>query len=112
MMFGVVPLASAISSIPQLFSSIGSGIAISKFNVNAYTENIISLINKPNEWERMSKAGMNSAPQFSYERYLLAVDNIFRNFYGQSPLNQDFIAEVREIFSEVSELDLNRFWSD
>jgi len=112
MMFGVVPLASAISSIPQLFLSIGTGIPISPIDENIYITNIRSLINNPNEWERMSKAGMNSAPQFSYERYLLAVDNIFRNFYGQSPLNQDFIAEVREIFSEVSELDLNRFWSD
>jgi glycosyltransferase involved in cell wall biosynthesis len=112
MIFGVVPLASAISSIPQLFSSIGSGIAISPVDEADYVENIQSLINNPNEWVRMSNAGMNSAPQFTYERYLIAVNNLFRNFYGQSPLKQDFIAEIRESFTRIFELELNRFWSD
>ncbi len=38
MMFGVVPLASDISSIPQIFSSTGTGIAISPIDVNIYKE--------------------------------------------------------------------------
>ncbi len=43
---------------------------------------------------------------------LLAIDNMFRDFYGKSPLNQDFIAEVKVEFTEVSNLNLNKFWSD
>ncbi|MFC2053200.1 glycosyltransferase family 4 protein [Chloroflexota bacterium] len=111
MMCGVVPLASEISSIPQIFSSIGTGIGIPPIDIDIYIKTIQSFISNPKEWIRMSNAGISSAPQFSYERYLLAVDEMFSTFYGKSPLKQDFIEEVREGYSEFSQTNLNRFWS-
>jgi len=58
----------------------------------------------------MSKAGISSAPQFSYERYLLAVDEMFSTFYGKSPLKQDFIAEVKDAFIKFPHSNLDKYW--
>ena len=110
MMFGVVPLASGISSIPQIFSSAGTGIGIPSNDIDVYIKTIQSLISNPKEWIRMSKAGISSAPQFSYERYLLAVDEMFCTFYGKSPLKQDFIAEVRDAFIKFPHSNLDKYW--
>jgi len=110
MMFGVVPLASDISSIPQIFSSAGTGIGIPSNDIDVYIKTIQSIINNPKEWIKMSIAGISSAPQFSYERYLLAVDEMFSTYYGKSPLKQDFIAEVRDAFIKFPHSNLDKYW--
>ena len=110
MMFGVVPLASEISSIPQIFASAGTGIGIPPNDIDAFIKTIQYLITDPEEWTRMSKEGINIAPQFSYERYLLAIDEMFCDFYGKSPLKQDFIAEVRDAFIKIPHSNLDKYW--
>ena len=109
MMFGVVPLASEISSIPQIFSKAGTGIALPINDDDGYTKAIFSLIDDPARWLKMSIAGIHTAPQFTYERHLIAVDEMFNNFYGISPLKQDFVAQIKGKFNNFSDTELNQF---
>ena len=67
-------------------------------------------INYPDECMRMSKEGINVAPQFSYECYLLAIDEMFFDFYGKSPHKQDSITKVRDTFIKFPNSNLDKYW--
>jgi hypothetical protein len=46
------------------------------------------------KWKTMSLAGIDAAPLFTYERYLMALDEVFISAYGSSPLKQDLLMEI------------------
>ncbi len=99
MMCGAVPVASDISSIPQILSNIGIGITRKPLSVEEFVPPILDLIKHPSKWKRQSAKGIDSAPLYSYERYLLSLDEMLTKAYGQSPMNQQIISDIRNQFN-------------
>jgi glycosyltransferase involved in cell wall biosynthesis len=73
MAFGVVPLASAVGSIPQYLSEAQTGRAIPAEAVERYADVILEYASDPEKWKRESQNGLIAADRFSYRRYLEAV---------------------------------------
>lgn len=77
MAFGVVPLASDVSSIPQVLNKTGAGRALPAENVNAYFEAILDFCKCPQSWQAASAAGKIVAVEYTYEHYLQSVQKLF-----------------------------------
>jgi len=77
MAYGVVPVAGAISSIPQILSETGAGLSFPPNDIRAFVQAILGYIEKPERWRAASRAGMAAAPLFTYEHYLEAVKQMF-----------------------------------
>jgi len=89
MAYGVVPIASAVSSMPQILAATGAGVACPVEDIDGVVAAIISYVNNPAEWQAASRAGVAAAPQFGYRAYQAAVADLFRRAWGidlQSPL--------------------------
>lgn len=103
MAYGVVPIASHISAIPQILEETKAGIALPVSDIEEFARSIVEIIQDPARWKKMSLAGIHAAPRFTYERYLIALDEMFKSFYGSSPLNSDALAKIRERFKAFAE---------
>ena len=57
---------------------------------------ILELVKNPDRWQAMSQAGCAASPRFTYERYLVALDDMLQNYYGASPLKAEVIQSLRE----------------
>ena len=77
MSYGVVPLSSTISSIPQILSEYGAGIAHPPEDIHAFVKSILAYLENPNKWLEASHAGQQQADQFTYESYLHRVRRMF-----------------------------------
>lgn len=96
MAFGVVPLGGAVSSIPQVLAETGAGRAIPPNDIFSFVETIQEFLDKPDQWKQASRAGLASAPLFTYQAYLDSVRNLFQDAWGlearlpelQSPYKQ------------------------
>jgi glycosyltransferase involved in cell wall biosynthesis len=91
MAYGCVPIASDVSSIPQILDQTGAGLYCQPDDIQAFTQAVVSLVKKPDDWKIHSLAGISAAPLFSYENYLLKLDEMFKNYYGSSPMKLDRI---------------------
>lgn len=88
MAYGVVPLAGAVSSIPQILAETGAGMALPPHDPKSYLVAMMDYIKHPEKWQEASLAGMKAALRFTYERYLENVKEIFSRHYGLSIHNQ------------------------
>jgi glycosyltransferase involved in cell wall biosynthesis len=95
MAYGVAPVASQVSAIPQILDETGAGFALPPQDIAGLSTAIAGAIRQPERWKAMSLAGIAAAPRFSYERYLVALDEMFRTYYGDSPMKEEVIEEVR-----------------
>lgn len=82
MAYGVVPLASAISSIPQTLADIGSGVAVAEANIERYIAAILDYQARPERWLEQAQRGRQAAGRFTYEAYGAALDQIFQRNWG------------------------------
>lgn len=82
MAYGVVPVAGAISSIPQVLAETGAGVVLPPHDVEAFVRAVLGYVNNPGEWRRASRAGMAAAERFTYDAYLRAVRQMFRDAWG------------------------------
>lgn len=82
MAYGVVPITSSVSSIPQILSAIGAGSALPPNDIDAFIKSINEYLRAPMKWKAESLAGMRAAHLFTYEHYLKAVKELFRNEWG------------------------------
>jgi glycosyltransferase involved in cell wall biosynthesis len=82
MAFGAVPVAAAVSSIPQILSTTGAGIALPPEDTEGMAEAIARLVNDPPAWSTASRAGLATAGQFSYRAYQKAVAALFARAWG------------------------------
>jgi glycosyltransferase involved in cell wall biosynthesis len=96
MAYGVVPIASNVSAIPQIFSETQTGIALPPSNVEQYVQAILNLTNEPSKWKAMIKSGLRAVPRFSYEQYIVQLDNMFQDYYNSSPMNQSVVYEMQK----------------
>lgn len=84
MAYGAVPLAGAVSSIPQILPETGAGQAFNPFDTRAFVQAIISYLNRKDEWQKASLAGRQAASLFTYEAYLTKVQETCRHAWGLS----------------------------
>ncbi len=110
MVFGTVPVASDVSAIPQILAETKAGIALPGHDVLGFAQAIANLIEEPEKWRVMSQAGLAAAPLFTYERYLIAVDELFARVYGESPLNVPYVNKMRQKFDALAKDLPGQFW--
>lgn len=79
MAYGVVPLAGAVSSIPQILGETGAGMALPHDDIEAYIKAICSYVENPQTWRASSQAGVRAAQRFTYDYYLDSVRDMFKN---------------------------------
>jgi glycosyltransferase involved in cell wall biosynthesis len=96
MAYGVVPVASNVSAIPQILSETQTGFALPPSDVDQYVQAILDLVKEPFKWKAMIDSGLRAAPRFSYEQYILNLDKMFHSYYGASPMNQSEVNKLRE----------------
>jgi glycosyltransferase involved in cell wall biosynthesis len=84
MAFGVVPVASSISSIPQILGEIGCGVAVPFSSEKAFADAIQAYLVDPGRWQLESQRGREAVERFTYESYLKALDCVFQNSWGRS----------------------------
>jgi len=70
MAFGVVPIAGAVSSIPQALAELGTGRAVPPGDVAAFAAAAADYLTDPDAWAEASRRGIEGADVFAYEGYL------------------------------------------
>lgn len=96
MAHGAVPVAGAVSAIPQVLEESGAGLAYPPGEAAGFAEGIAALAGDAQRWKAMSLAGVAAAPRFTYERYLVALDGVLAACYGSSPLDPAAVRLCRE----------------
>lgn len=76
MAYGVVPVASNVSSIPQYCREFSTGAALPADDVEAFCRVIMGYCSSPESWKRESQAAVRAAQNFSYANYLAAVRSL------------------------------------
>lgn len=84
MAYGVVPLSSTVSSIPQYLKMLGTGRAIPYDDVASYVDAIKGYVAEPATWERESARAVEATRWFSFEHYLALVDTLLEDIGVQA----------------------------
>jgi glycosyltransferase involved in cell wall biosynthesis len=95
MAYGVVPISSQVSAIPQVLAEVGSGAALPPLDVAGFALAIRNIVENAGLWKEMVEAGLRAATRFTYERYLLRLDEMLALSYGMSPFEADFMDRLR-----------------
>ena len=82
MAYGVVPVAGAVSSIPQILNGFNVGQALPPKDVDAFVAAVRGYMSDPDRWKRESQAGMDAAVHFTYEAYLEHLRGMFKTEWG------------------------------
>jgi flagellar biosynthesis chaperone FliJ len=76
-------------------------------DLDGYAQAICTLAEKPDQWKEMSLAGLKAAKYFTYEKYLLSLEEMFQDYYHQSPFNPQFIQELQQTWQNLLHNDLS-----
>jgi glycosyltransferase involved in cell wall biosynthesis len=98
MAHGVVPITSQVSAIPQTLAEVGTGVVLPPDDASGFVRAIQTIVQDRPRWRQMVQAGLDAAPRFSYEYYLIRLDDMFRAFYGSSPFSEQALGTIREQF--------------
>jgi glycosyltransferase involved in cell wall biosynthesis len=79
MAFGVVPVASTVSSIPQYLEQLQTGVALLANDLDAFVAAIEAYTRDPARWARESKRAAESTRWFSFRHYLESVDSLLED---------------------------------
>lgn len=82
MAYGVVPVAAAVSSIPQILSAAGAGVAFPVDDIDGMAGAIARYVADPAAWAAASRAGVTMAHRFTYSAYQTAVAGLFAAAWG------------------------------
>jgi glycosyltransferase involved in cell wall biosynthesis len=82
MAYGAVPLAGAVSCIPQVLDETGAGEAIPPLDVAAFVDCVQKYINQPQLWHQKRLACIESASHFTYTAFLQNLQAMFHNAWG------------------------------
>ncbi|MBP6016370.1 MAG: glycosyltransferase family 4 protein [Candidatus Promineofilum sp.] len=82
MAYGVVPVAAAVSSIPQILGETGAGVSLAVDDVEGMAEAITRFVADPEAWAAAGRAGVAAAPRFTYRAYQAAVAGLFAGAWG------------------------------
>ena len=87
MAYGVIPLASEVSSIPQILEELHVGQAL-PLDDTVFASKIIEYAENPKVWSRHRDAAVLGAPHFSYKKYQEAVTRLLHIPLSKSPETQ------------------------
>ena len=73
MAYGVVPVTSNVSSIPQLVAAFRAGRALEARDIGAFVDALAGYARDPDLWKTESRNAADAARAFTYETYLCAV---------------------------------------
>ncbi|MGQ9699016.1 MAG: glycosyltransferase family 4 protein [Armatimonadota bacterium] len=76
MAYGAVPVAGAVSSIPQILEDTGAGIALDPLDIPSFVDAIQRFVQEPDLWWKASTKGREAAQAFTYEAYIERVKNL------------------------------------
>jgi len=79
MAFGVVPVASNVSSIPHFLEGYGVSQTYPPDDIPAFVKQILHYLEHPGDWQETSQNGLSLAKRFTYENYLRDVRALFEN---------------------------------
>lgn len=82
MAYGVVPVAAAVSSIPQILGETGAGVALPVEDTDGMAAAIAAMAADPAAWSAAGRAGVAAAHRFTYSAYQAAVANLFSEAWG------------------------------
>ncbi len=82
MAFGVVPVAAAVSSIPQILAETGAGFAYAPDDIAGMAGAVARLVADPAAWSAAALAGVTAARRFTYRAYQQAVADLFASGWG------------------------------
>jgi glycosyltransferase involved in cell wall biosynthesis len=82
MAYGAVPVAAAVSSIPQILRATGAGVALLPDDTDGMAGAIARLAADPAAWSAASRAGVAAARLFTYRAYQAAVADLFARAWG------------------------------
>lgn len=82
MAYGVVPVAAAVSSIPQILGETGAGVALPVDDIAGMAGAIAGYVADPERWAVASRAGVVAAHRFTYSAYQSAVAGLFSGAWG------------------------------
>lgn len=77
MAYGVVPLASNISSIPQILQETQAGLSLDPSDIQSYVNAIKEMVNNPEKWYAYSRNAAKASTLFTYTHYLHQVQALF-----------------------------------
>lgn len=76
MAYGVVPVTSDVSSLPQYLEAFGTGRAVAPTNASAFAEVVAGYAKAADRWKLESGNAIGSSRRFSYGEYLRAVRSL------------------------------------
>ena len=82
MAFGVVPLAGAVSAIPQALAELGTGRAIPPADIDGFADAVEAYLDEPATWTEASRNGVEGADAFAYDGYLRDVTAMAQATWG------------------------------
>lgn len=87
MAYGVVPLASDVSSIPQILEETQAGHCFPADRPHQYVDKIVQYTHDSAAWKVSSLNGAQAANRFTYETYLDAVRILFSESWNMDLIN-------------------------
>ncbi len=82
MAYGVVPVASDVSSIPQILAEFKVGRSLPFMDVDAFVDAILTYLSNPERWKQESQTGITAARNFTYDVYLERLKDMFKSAWG------------------------------
>jgi glycosyltransferase involved in cell wall biosynthesis len=82
MAHGVVPIASAIASIPEILEGADAGLALPPEDIEAFVDAVIMYTQDVKAWKKASLNGIRAASNFTYEYYLSSVKDMYRRAWS------------------------------
>ena len=79
MAFGVVPVASRVSSIPEYLVKFGIGTVADPEDVNGFVDGVLDYVNAPERWRAESPKAVKAAEGFTYAKYVERVSAMLRS---------------------------------
>lgn len=76
MAYGVVPVASDISSIPQYLGECGAGAVFNPHDIDSFAGAIVKYLRHPERWQKESERSMIAAKRFTYDAYVESVSRL------------------------------------
>jgi glycosyltransferase involved in cell wall biosynthesis len=76
MAYGVVPVASDISSIPQYLRECGAGAVFNPYDIDSFAGAIVEYARHPERWQKESELSMIAAKRFTYDAYMESVSRL------------------------------------
>jgi len=82
MAYGVVPLASDVSSIPEILEETQAGHTFAADQPQQFVDEIVQYTLDTDSWKTTSQCGLQAAKLFTYENYLDSVRKLFLENWG------------------------------